>query len=91
MTDLESIVESARTQGRCIAFLYRREGELVSRARVVMPVRIEAGLLLADDLHRRAPRSFIVEKIEVAQLGEKIEDIGPFESGPPIVENVGGD
>ena len=90
MTDIESIVTRAREQGRCIAFLYRREGELVSRARVVMPVRIADGVLLADDLHRRAPRSFLVEKIEVAQLGEKIEDIGPFESGPPIVENVGG-
>ena len=88
---LSELIARARNSGRCIAFLYRREGESVARARVVMPVRIEAGLLLAEDLHRAGPRSFMVDKIEAAQLGEKIEAIGPLAGEPPVVDiSVGG-
>lgn len=84
---LSELILKAQSSGRCIAFLYRKEGESKPRARVVAPVRIEHGLLLAEDLHRGAPRSFMVDKIEFPQLGEKYERIGPFEdSEPPVVD-----
>lgn len=89
MTDIYSIVEQARREQRYIAFLYQREGETQQRVRCVMPSRIQDGLLLAMDLHRDAPRSFIIDKIEQPRLGKHVKDMhGPL-GEPPKLSEVG--